>query len=400
MSHQRDLPADYAYRRTRNEPPGTKAPNNSTTSSLEFKDQCQIAQGGVVPEAEATPIIVGPSMVQVYPYGRRDETNSPASMPTEDPFHSTQHDKHKVSSSFSDKWKWPITVLVALMIVATAATVGAVFGLRGGDGDSMDNSSLRAAPGTNPPQGTPPSTSSPQGTPPSTSPPQGTPSSTSPPQGSPPSQSVKGLFGVTWPGNVVSIDRLTGASTVIGPTGYGSINSAAQDSFGLVFASSRSASNLIQIDPLTGQGTEISVLSGGCTDIRGLAFDSQDVLYALCNENPDKLYTVDIETGVSSNEVAAPRSIQGLDFDENDILYGLSVGNGLYRLDITGLPEIPILNSSVLRGADQALHYDRATGKMLACGSNLVEIDIDNPIATLIGTVGSEISYVRGLFEA
>lgn len=62
------------------------------------------------------------------------------------------------------------------------------------------------------------------------------------------------MYAIDWPGNFVEVDRATGAATLIGATGFTSLNAAAADSQGRIFTHSATADELILLDALTGAG--------------------------------------------------------------------------------------------------------------------------------------------------
>ena len=92
------------------------------------------------------------------------------------------------------------------------------------------------------------------------------------------------LVGIGFGGSVYSINETTGAGTLLGNSGFGATNSMARNSAGTIYSAANSS--LITINPVTGAGTLASTLSGFGAEglsIRGLAFSSTGVLYAVNN---------------------------------------------------------------------------------------------------------------------
>jgi len=146
------------------------------------------------------------------------------------------------------------------------------------------------------------------------------------------------LLGVTWTGDVLLIDPLTGSSSPIGPSGYADLNALAMSPDGTIYAAGR-GDDLLVIDPLTGVATSIAqiALAGETsTEIRGLAYTAQGTLIAVQDggidysdpEYPnldDRLFEIDLGTGVGSliGSVGAT-TLQALAFSPDATLYGWS----------------------------------------------------------------------------
>ena len=157
--------------------------------------------------------------------------------------------------------------------------------------------------------------------------------------------------GVSWSATdspAYAIDVSTGQSVSLGLTGFLHLNSLAASSSGQLY--SADDSRLVRIKPQGGVG-DVAVSIGSNinlgTSIRGLAFSSNDVLYAINNGDPpdqaagtpDPLYILDRVTGdaqlVGSTGFAA---IQGLDFGPDGALYAWDIFKGLLKVNpATGL---------------------------------------------------------------
>jgi hypothetical protein len=229
---------------------------------------------------------------------------------------------------------------------------------------------------------------------------------------------------------VVRIDETTGIGVPIGLSGFPGLNSLAKNSAGTLFSAVNTlgaSPDLITIDPHTGAGTFVSTLNfGGIRpDIRGLAFSSNDTLFAINNTgpagglNPDDLFIIDVATGVG-NRVGATRltGVQSITFSPGGTLFGWDVNIGLVTIDPTtgtasdvntfvgGNPNIQGITftpDGTLFGARDALFtIDVATGVHAFAGANgyadvrgieymLASIRIPEPmpLALLMGGFGA-----------
>lgn len=98
---------------------------------------------------------------------------------------------------------------------------------------------------------------------------------------------------------LVGIDVSTGVATTLGAQSNGLCCAIAVRSDGMIFASSTSA-RLYAYDPTNGFAeTYLGVISGLDVGTTSMAFDENDVLYAI-NTVPDTLVTIDIDTLVAT----------------------------------------------------------------------------------------------------
>jgi hypothetical protein len=211
---------------------------------------------------------------------------------------------------------------------------------------------------------------------------------------------VEKMIGVTIDGVVVSIDQSTGAGNTIGNCGF-VVNSLAKDSSGTLY--SASGTKLITINPMTGAGTEVATLNFGAdpSDVRGLAFSPDNVLYAVVNGysstgiGPDHLYTVNVSTGVASlvGDTGLTR-VQSLDFSPSGVLYGWDVGLGLITINTTTGVATDV-NPSVGATADIQGIVFSPDGILYGACNAVYKIDVATGATTLVGSRGY--SDVRGL---
>jgi hypothetical protein len=153
---------------------------------------------------------------------------------------------------------------------------------------------------------------------------------------------------VGWDGGnspVSRVDLGSGVETPLASSGFGTLNALALSPSGDLLAAGNTPS-LVRINPVTGQGMHAAVL-GNLTpgiSLRGLAFSSTGVLYAINNGDPvgggspDRLYTIDQSTGAATfiGQVGYV-GVQGIDFAPDGTLYGWDVG-----WDVSGVGLITI----------------------------------------------------------
>jgi hypothetical protein len=168
------------------------------------------------------------------------------------------------------------------------------------------------------------------------------------------------LVGVQWSftnSSVFALNGATGQGVAIGLSGVTSLNSLARNSAGVLFSVGvgDAGNQLVTINPLTGVATSVAALNFGADtpSVRGLAFSSNDILYAINNggdpgsaSDDDNLYTINLQTGSATlvGNTGFP-GIQSLDFSPQGVLYGWAVGG---CGDCSG-PGLVIINPSIGR---------------------------------------------------
>ena len=207
---------------------------------------------------------------------------------------------------------------------------------------------------------------------------------------------------------VVTIDETSGVFAEVGLSGFPCLNSMACDSSGIFYSvvngrTSGCIPYLVTIDPRTGAGTLISMLNFGevTPDVRGIAFSSHNVLFAINNTGPagglnrKDLYTIDMSSGIGSFVgVMGFAGIQGLDFSPSGTLYGWDVKYGLLTINsLTGVATD--VNPQMGGAGDIQTIVFAPDGTLYGACHALYTIDIETGAYTLIG--GGDYFDVRGI---
>ena len=137
------------------------------------------------------------------------------------------------------------------------------------------------------------------------------------------------LFGIDGGGNLIEISTADGSAVLVGNSGHNA-NAMASDSENRIFTAGGSGADadlLILVDPVDGSGSVFLDLNRPPGfSVRGMAFDSNDNLFVALSMSGttdiDLLATIDTETGEFSVVGATGvTDIQGLAFDANNILF-------------------------------------------------------------------------------
>jgi len=210
------------------------------------------------------------------------------------------------------------------------------------------------------------------------------------------------IVGVEFGGNVYSIDETTATATLLSANSIGfSPGSMAKNSAGVLYtAGGQGAASLDTVNPTTGVITPGPMISlGTAVSIRGMAFSSADVLYAINNPvplgfaPPYELYTINTSTGVGTFVANVPATIQGLAVSPSGTLYGWDVLSG----DPTGVGLVIInpttgavtdVNPAIGGNASQVqtLAFSPA-GVLYGARSSLYTVDLTTGALTLIGAM-------------
>jgi hypothetical protein len=203
-------------------------------------------------------------------------------------------------------------------------------------------------------------------------------------------------------GALVKIDVVTGAGTLVGPTGitgeFGDpgVPALAVTFTGEIYATDiGSSSNLYVIDATTGTATLVGAT--GLSSPPAIAFNGNDVLYAI--DISGDLYTVDHATGVATFVAATGVFFKGLAFDPTTaVLWGCDASGFIYTIDEdTGTTTI--IGNTILPPSPD-ICFDTGGALFASSGggisvNNLVSIDKSTGAGTVIGSIG--FSAVSGM---
>jgi len=193
--------------------------------------------------------------------------------------------------------------------------------------------------------------------------------------GSQTSQAAQILYGVTGASGSASslyqIDATTGAGTLIGATGF--------------------TNALITIDATTGAGTFVANVGGD--NWPDITFDSSGTLYSWSEASPDRLNTIDLATGATTE--IGPNGLNtyqfGLGADSADTIYAKNGDGNVYTIDkITGAATFVVSLGS--GGLDNALAFDENdvafTLDRFGSETSLLTLDLMTGAVTTIGATG------------
>ncbi len=206
-----------------------------------------------------------------------------------------------------------------------------------------------------------------------------------------------GSADTTNPGALITIDPLTGAGMLVGPTGIIGTNGPSVPVLAIKFTgelyalSASNSSDLYAINASTGAGTLVA--NTGLVSPDALAFDANDVMYAIANNN--NLYTVNVTTGVATLVGPTGFATKALSYDPTDgAMYGSSTTDQIYIIDLT-TGASTLVGVTGLGGPTHALRFDQG-GNLFGTKGNasnpytLISIDKATGHGATIGTIGFE----------
>ncbi len=207
-------------------------------------------------------------------------------------------------------------------------------------------------------------------------------------------------------GNFYTIDPVTGAATLVGPTGLGGAPGLAIDPTGNIWCTERITGSLYRIDAVTGQAffqttTDIDFIDA-------IAFDAAGTLYGVGFDAPDySLRTIDTNTGATTVIGPTGDIIAGMAFHPVSGQLWASVGgfgavnaDGIYTID-TGSGAATLVGTTGLGGATPDIKFDMLGNLYGSKGggggaNDLIRISQVDGSGTVIGPTGS-IGAIAGL---
>lgn len=206
------------------------------------------------------------------------------------------------------------------------------------------------------------------------------------------------MIGISWSGQVWSIDSFNAVATPIGGSGSGGHNAMAVDTSCRLWTTERSgtigafAHHLAVVDPASGNATRVW---SNVPDIRGLTGDEFTAFWGIVEGSSDQLHRIDPRTGALT---PAPRTtgmsgIQALEVHEG-VLYGWDLTQGLVVIDRATGVAVDV-NPSVGGGSIVQFLAVRADGMLIGGRDGLYTIDTTTGATTFIGSLGSNLD-LRG----
>jgi hypothetical protein len=226
-------------------------------------------------------------------------------------------------------------------------------------------------------------------------------------------------------GNLLRIDRVTGAGTVVGSMGIGPVPALAVDpTTGVMYAGTGGGSpRIYTVDPATGTATLVGDTGLGFAAVGSLDFRADGTLYAAVNivgdggTGSDFLATIDKATGQATlvgsfgtcgSFSCTLEGMEGIAFDASGTLWGTLSARGaagtpgLYRIDpatgratfVAPIPASPGASPSggvvsLQFACDGTLYGGTATGLGRADGGRLVTIDPVTGATAFVGTASA-----------
>ena len=211
------------------------------------------------------------------------------------------------------------------------------------------------------------------------------------------------MRGVSWTGDVKTIDLASGVVTTIGASGFNRINSQAIADDGRTFTISNQIGDgqLIRIDPVTGAGTLVANLGGDLDDVRGLAWDQANGRLLATARGPAALHAIDPNTGVST--LIGPIALGSFQAAAMSPAGTLYIWNGFGNTTVGGLYEVDVLTGGVIQVIGNAAVYNWLSfdnNGVLYGGTNINgDLNVIDPVAGTVTpqTPGYQGSDVRGL---
>lgn len=205
-------------------------------------------------------------------------------------------------------------------------------------------------------------------------------------------------------GQLYSIDLDTGVGTLIGNAGpMDGIPGLAINSAGEIYGTDRISGDIYRLD--ANDGTAYFVSSPGISFLDGIAFDENDVLYAVGYDPPAfTLWTIDVNTGDAAPVGPTGDIMVGLAFDPTDgQLYGSvggflpNVADGIYRID-KNTGAATLVGTTGIGGATPDIVFDEDGSLFGSKGggdTSLISIDKSTGAGTVVGNFGA--SSLSGL---
>jgi hypothetical protein len=196
-------------------------------------------------------------------------------------------------------------------------------------------------------------------------------------------------------GSLITIDLVTGAGTLIGPTGIaGALNDVGVPALAIKTTGEMYAldigpsANLYQLDAVTGSATLVATT--GLSSPPAAAFDGNNLLYVV--DSGGSLFTVDDVTGVATLVGATGIFPKGFDFSPvTGVLWATDASSRVYT--INPMTAVPTLVGSTGQNPSPDLAFDQSGALFASSGgglapNNLLSINTSTGVGTIIGSIG------------
>jgi hypothetical protein len=205
------------------------------------------------------------------------------------------------------------------------------------------------------------------------------------------------LYGVTFGDELISIDKSSGAGTLIGPLSSSMLAFGLADYNGRLFAYDQIADVVTELNPSTGATiATYNVGLGHLIGEGGIAFRSDGIGFlSLSSGAAGTLYQFNINSLTSSLVGNLPFAMDGLDFDASDTLFGLTQSDStlgsqkLYTINESDASGILVGDTGVTDNDTLAGLAFAVDGTLFAeMNDSLYELNAANANPTLIGAIG------------
>lgn len=211
-------------------------------------------------------------------------------------------------------------------------------------------------------------------------------------------------------GNVITINKSTGAGAVLGTSNYNVVNAVAiHPNTKMIYAmiSGATTASILRMNGLYGDAYllfEVEVPNAS-----GLAFDTSGVLYL--GSRSGKIYNLNLETQSATEVVTLDLPIQNFVFDpENNEMYltnYYAIGNNrdrLFKVDLSngtytlvGKSGFNLVTNGMIFDEEGTLYGVTGAGTTIG---NLITLNKETGVGTLVGSIGhgsiTDIAYIPG----
>jgi hypothetical protein len=211
------------------------------------------------------------------------------------------------------------------------------------------------------------------------------------------------IFAVGWPSQAYSIDAATAVAHGIGTVSPIAVNDLSRSPAGVLYTIN--STNLLTIDPVTGAGTLLTPINlhsaeSSYISVSAMAFSPAGVLYLINRDEAspfpsDRLFTLDVNTGQGQlvGLTGLTPHMQGLACAANGTLYGWHTQVGLVTINTNTGIAIDV-NAAVGATADlQCLGFS-SNGNLYGARMALYILNVNDGVASLIG---GTLADIRGL---